>query len=63
MFTATVTFSEYGPLGTKVVVLYGCTITNVEDGGAEGSDALEVKVDFDIMKIKRNGLNPMRNMV
>ena len=63
VFTTTVTYSEYGPLGTSADVLYACTMTSVEEGGSEGTDALEVKVSLDIMKIKKNGKNPMLGMV
>ena len=63
VFTISVTYSEYGPLGTSCDVLYACTIINVEEGGSEGTDPLEVKIDLDIMKIKKNGKNPMLGMV
>jgi len=57
-FDITVTYSETNsPIVTDV--LTSCRITSEEDSHSQGTDALVVACDLDIMKMTRNGLLPI----
>lgn len=62
-FPICVTYSERGPLGTTVDILYACQIVDVSQSHSEGGDGLEVKLTLDIYMILENGLPPMFNML
>ena len=57
-FDITVTYSEVnGPITTDV--LQACRITSEEDSHSQGTDALMVAADLDIIRMTRNGLVPI----
>lgn len=66
IFTISVIYSEIGPLEAAGDALIGCTITSVEKGGSDGTEGLEVKVDFHIMDIQElacgTSVSPMRRL-
>lgn len=41
--------------------LIGCRIKNIEDGPKQGGDALTVKMDLHILRVKYNGLDPFQD--
>jgi len=57
-FDITVTYAETNsPIVTDV--LTACRITSEEDSHSQGTDALAVACDLDIIKMTRNGLLPI----
>jgi hypothetical protein len=59
-FPIIVLYSEYGPIKARCDVLNGCTITSVKKGGSEGTEALIVDLDLDIMDINESSLSSTR---
>ncbi len=58
LFDITNTYSEVNqPLITDVLI--GCRITSEEDSHSQGTDALVIACDLNIMKMTRNGLLPI----
>lgn len=55
-FIITVMYQELRSEGLITDTLEGCLITNDEDSHSQGSDALMVSVDIDIMTISRGGI-------
>lgn len=45
--------------GVVTDLIVGCRIKDDEDSGSEGSDPLVVKVSLHVMRINRNGANPL----
>ena len=58
-FDITNTYSEINSTTLMTDVLTGCRITSEEDSHSQGTDALVVACDLDIMKMTRNGLLPI----
>ncbi len=57
-FDITATYSETNaPITTDVLV--ACRITSEEDSHSQGTDALVIACDLDIIKMTRNGLLPI----
>lgn len=55
-FDLVITYREAPPALIVVDTLLGCRIKHAEDSHSSGNDALVVKVDLSVFKIKRNGL-------
>jgi len=58
-FLVNVTYSEIQSGELVVDVLQGCRIVSDEDSHTQGSDALQVTANLDIMKLLRNGIPPV----
>ena len=43
--------------------LIGCRIKKIDDARQEGTEALTVKVDLDIMRVERSGRDPLTQML
>ncbi len=54
---------HYQEPGSPIITdrLIGCRIKKAEDSHKEGSEALVVKCDLDIMGVVRNGVTPVRD--
>ena len=55
-FSITITYSDTN-VPVQVNRLIGCRITNVEGGGSQGTDPLEVSLDLSIFRVETGGLN------
>ena len=61
-FNITASYKENEGEGAPITdTLEGVRITNVEDGPKQGGDALTVKFDLHIMRVKYNGIDPFED--
>ena len=61
-FSVTMTYSDTN-VPTQVNRLIGCRITNVEGGGSQGTDPLEVSLDLSVFRVETDGLNAVSGML
>jgi hypothetical protein len=63
IFPIIITYQSTMISALKVDVLYGCQIKKVSSDRQEGSDAITVKLDLDIMRIERDGRQALTQML
>ena len=61
-FSITITYSDTN-VPVQVNRLIGCRITNVEGGGSQGTDPLEVSLDLSIFRVETGGLNAVSGIL
>ena len=61
-FSITITYSATN-VPVQVNRLIGCRITNVEGGGSQGTDPLEVSLDLSIFRVETGGLNAVSGIL
>lgn len=61
-FDITINYAEENK-PTITDVLVGCLISSEEDGHSQGTDALVVSCDLDVMSMTRNGLKPLKGQL
>ena len=61
-FSITSTYSDTN-VPVQVNRLIGCRITNVEGGGSQGTDPLEVSLDLSIFRVETGGLNAVSGIL
>jgi hypothetical protein len=61
-FSITITYSDTN-VPVQVNRLIGCRITNMEGGGSQGTDPLEVSLDLSIFRVETGGLNAVSGIL